>query len=154
MIKCKKCTLSKIQLYQCFSEDIKISLRGVDNKTFIVHNENVINSVVKTLNSIYNTRRTKKMKVNGITNTFNYSNINNNKQYASRPVFKQEISSITQRAVVDQFIESANDKKYSKSPLVSKISYLKDVLFSDMTTRKVKSLQEAIDSDDSKRNIL
>ena len=96
------------------------------------------------------------MKVNAITNTFNYSKINNNekKQYASKPVFKQEISSITQRAIVDQFIESANDKKYSKSPLVSKINFLKDVLFSDVTTRRAKELQEVIDSYDSKRNIL
>ena len=139
-----------------FSEDIKNSLRGVDKKYFMIHNENVINSVVKTLNSIHNTRRIKKMKVNAITNTFNYSKINNNekKQYASRPVFKQEISSITQRAIVDQFIESANDKKYSKSPLVSKINFLKDVLFSDVTTRRAKELQEVIDSYDSKRNIL
>lgn len=49
-IKCTKCTFSRIQCLQWFSGDIKISLRGVDNKCIIVHNENVLNSVVKTLN--------------------------------------------------------------------------------------------------------
>ena len=94
------------------------------------------------------------MKVNGI-NTFNYSKINNNhKQYASRPVFKQDLATVTQRAIVDEFIESANDKKNSKNPLVSKISFLKDVLFSDSTTAKAKELQEVLDSYDSKHNIL
>lgn len=94
------------------------------------------------------------MKVNGI-NTFNYSNINNNhKQYATRPVFKQDMASVAQRAIVDQFIESANDKKNSKNPLVSKISFLKDVLFSDATSRRAKELQEVLDSYDSSHNIL
>lgn len=95
------------------------------------------------------------MKVNGI-NTFNYSNINNNsKQYASRPVFKQnQSSSIAQRAIVDQFIESADDKKNSKNPLVSKLSYLKEVLFTSETSRRARELQEVIDSYDSTHNIL
>ncbi len=93
------------------------------------------------------------MKVNGI-NTFNYSNINNNKQYATRPVFKQDMASFTQRAIVDQFIESADDQKNSKNPLVSKISFLRDVLFSSETTRKAKELQEVLDSYDSNHSIL
>ena len=94
------------------------------------------------------------MKVNGI-NTFNYSKINNNhKQYASRPVFKQDMATITQQAIVDQFIESANDQKYNKNPLASKLSFLKDVLFSDSTTKKAKELQEVIDSYDSNVSML
>ncbi len=138
---------------QAFRGDIKIFSRGVDNQSFIVHNKNVLNSVVETLNSIHN-KRTKTMKVNGL-NTFNYSNINNNhKQYATRPVFKQDLATVTQRAIVDEFIESANDRKNSKNPLVSKISFLKDVLFSDSTTAKAKELQEVLDSYDSKHNIL
>lgn len=36
---------------QGFSADIKISLRGVDKECFMAHNENVLNSVVETLNS-------------------------------------------------------------------------------------------------------
>lgn len=51
MIKCTKGTFSKTLIIQGFLEDIKISLRGVDIECFIVHNENVLNSVVKTLNS-------------------------------------------------------------------------------------------------------
>lgn len=93
------------------------------------------------------------MKVNGL-NTFNCSNINN-KQYATRPVFKQnQYASVAQRAIVDQFIESADDKKNSKNPLVSKLSYLRDVLFSCETTKKAKELQEVLDSYDSSHNIL
>ena len=96
------------------------------------------------------------MKVNGI-NTFNYSNINNtnnNKQYATRPVFKQNLNDVAQRAIVDQFIESANDKNNIKNPLISKLSFLKDVLFSDATTRRSKELQKVIDSFDTEVSIL
>ena len=95
------------------------------------------------------------MKVNGI-HTFNCSNTNNNhKQYATRPVFKQDqFASVAQRAIVDQFIEAADDKKNSKNPLVSKLSYLRDVLFSCDTTKKAKELQQVLDSYDSSRNIL
>ncbi len=92
------------------------------------------------------------MKVNGIS-SYDYSNVNR-KQYYSRPVFKQDISNIAQRAVIDQFIESANDQKYNKNPLASKLSFLRDVLFSDTTTRKAKELQEILDSYDSNINIL
>ena len=94
------------------------------------------------------------MKVNEIT--FNYSiNNNNNKKYASRPVFKQgECASIAQKAIVDQFIESNNNKKNNKNILANKLSCLKDVLFSSETTRRVKQLQEALDSYDSNHNIL
>lgn len=94
------------------------------------------------------------MKVNGI-NTFNYSNIDNNKKYTTRPVFKQDqYASVAQRAIVDQFIESADDEKNSKNPLASKLTFLKDVLFSKETTRKAKQLQEVLDSYDSNHNIL
>ena len=50
LIKCTKSTLSKTQYSQGFTELIKIFLRRVDKKTFIVHNKNVLNSVDKTLN--------------------------------------------------------------------------------------------------------
>ncbi len=94
------------------------------------------------------------MKVNGI-NTFNYSNINtvnnNHKQYATRPVFKQN-ASVAHQAIVDQFIESADEKKQAKNPLY----LLKDILFSTETTRRAKELKETIDSFsyDSTDNIL
>ena len=52
-IKCTKCTFSKIRYTQGFLEDIKIFLRGVDKEYFMIHNENVLNSVDKTLNSIH-----------------------------------------------------------------------------------------------------
>lgn len=152
-IKCTKCTFSKSLYFTAFRGDIKKSLRGVDKEKLIVHNKNVLNSVVETLNSIYNIRNIK-MKVHGINN--NYTNINNNqKQYASRPVFKQSQSAgIAQRAIVDQFIEAAADKKNSQNPLVSKLSFLKDVLFSAETTRRAKELQDVIDGFDSSHNIL
>lgn len=95
------------------------------------------------------------MKVNALT-TFNSSNINNNnKQYASKPVFKQDqFAGIAQRAIVDQFIESANSQKNSKNQLVNRLNYLKEVLFSGETTRRAKELQDIIDSYDSQTGIL
>lgn len=136
-----------------FRGDIKKTLRGVDKEKLIVHNKNVLNSVVETLNSIYNIRKMK-MKVQGINNNYTYIN-NNQKQYASRPVFKQsKTTSIAQKAIVDQFIEAATDKKNSQNPLVSKLSYLKDVLFSAETTRRARELQDVIDGFDSSHNIL
>ena len=93
------------------------------------------------------------MKVNEIT--FNYTNTNNNKKYASRPVFKQDqCACIAQKAIVDQFIESNSNKKNNKNVLANKLTYLKDVLFSTETNRRVKQLQEALDSYDSNHNIL
>ena len=62
--------------------------------------------------------------------------------------------SIAQKAIVDQFIEAATDKKNSQNPLVSKLSYLKDVLFSAETTRRARELQDVIDGFDSSHNIL
>lgn len=94
------------------------------------------------------------MRVNSI-NTYNYSNINNNhKQYATRPVFKQsQNTDVVPTAILDTFIESADTKK-DKSSLLSKINFLKDVLFSDETTKKAQQLKEVLDSYDSTNNIL
>ena len=133
---------------------IKISLRGVDKEKFIVHNKNVLNSVVETLNKTTHNIRTKKMKVNSI-NTYSYQNINKtNKQYATRPVFKQsQQENVIPTAIIETLVESANDKK-NKNLFMSKINYFRDVLFSDETTRKAKQLQEAIDRYDSTKNIL
>ena len=79
------------------------------------------------------------MKVNGINN-INYSklnNVNNNhKQYATRPVFKQNMN-IAHQAIVDQFIESADEKKSAQNPFL----LLKDILFSSETSRKAKELK-------------
>ena len=106
--------------------------------------------LIKTTHNI----RTHKMKINSI-NTYSYQNINKiNKQYASRPVFKQaQTDNLVPTAIIESLVESANDKK-NKNLFMSKINYFKDVLFSDETTRKAKQLQEAIDSYDSTRNIL
>ena len=133
---------------------IKISLRGVDKEKFIVHNKNVLNSVVETLNKTTHNIRTKKMKVNSI-NTYSYQNINKtNKQYATRPVFKQsQQENVIPTAIIETLVESANDKK-NRNLFMSKINYFRDVLFSDETTRKAKQLQEAIDRYDSAKNIL
>lgn len=129
---------------------IKISLKGVDKESFIVHNKNVLNSVVETLNTATHKIRTNKMKVNSI-NTYSYQN---NKQYATKPVFKQtQADNVIPTAIIETLIESANDKK-NKNLFMSKINYFKDVLFSAETTRKAKQLQEAIDSYDSTKNIL
>ena len=90
------------------------------------------------------------MKVNSI-NTYSYQN---NKQYATKPVFKQtQADNVIPTAIIETLIESANDKK-NKNLFMSKINYFKDVLFSAETTRKAKQLQEAIDSYDSTKNIL
>lgn len=91
------------------------------------------------------------MKVNSI-NTFSYSNINksqnNNKQYASKPVFKQSQSTgVVPTAILDTFIESANDKK-DKNHFMSKVNFLKDVLFSKATTEKAEILKEVLDDYD------
>ncbi len=134
--------------------DIKISLRGVDKEKFIVHNKNVLNSVVETLNTATHNIKAKKMKVNSI-NTYSYQNINRaDKQYATRPVFKQaQQENVIPTAIIETLVESANDKK-NRNLFMSKINYFRDVLFSDETTRKAKQLQEAIDRYDSAKNIL
>ena len=94
------------------------------------------------------------MKVNAI-NTFSSSNINNRKQYVTRPVFKQDqFAGVTQRAIVDQFIESANTQKSNKSQFVNGLNYLKEVLFSGETSMRAKELQDIIDSYDSQTGIL
>ena len=94
------------------------------------------------------------MKVNSI-NTYSYQNVNKiNKQYATRPVFKQApADNVIPTAIIETLVESANDKK-NKNLFMSKINYFRDVLFSDETTRKAKQLQEAIDTYDSTKNIL
>lgn len=85
------------------------------------------------------------MKVNAI-NTFNYSNrINNNKQYATRPVFKQnQTAGVVPTAIMDTFREAANDKK-NKNLLSGKLSYLKEILFSDENTKKAQELKDIIE---------
>jgi len=94
------------------------------------------------------------MKVNSI-NSYNYQNINKtNKQYATRPVFKQTYSeNAISTAILETLVESANDRK-SQNTFMSKISYFKEVLFSEETTRKAKLLKEALESYDSTQNIL
>lgn len=47
--KCTLYTFSKMLMRQYFSPDIKILLIRVDKENFMIHNENVINSVDKTL---------------------------------------------------------------------------------------------------------
>ncbi|MBS4759842.1 MAG: hypothetical protein KHX03_03995 [Clostridium sp.] len=66
-------------------------------------------------------------------------------------MFKQN-ASVAHQAIVDQFIESADEKKQAKNPLY----LLKDILFSTETTRRAKELKETIDSFsyDSTDNIL
>ncbi len=92
------------------------------------------------------------MKINSI-NTYSYSNINNNKQYASKPVFKQSQTDSVSPAILEAFVESSNDKR-SKSNFMSKINFFKDVLFSDETTKHAQQLKDAIESYDSTQNIL
>ena len=94
------------------------------------------------------------MKINSI-NTNSYSNIkNNHKLYATRPVFKQsQTDSVVSPAILEAFVESSNDKK-NKNNFVSKINFLKDVLFSDENTRHAQQLKKAIESYDSTQNIL
>ncbi len=92
------------------------------------------------------------MKVNSI-NTFNYSNtnkVNNNRQYASRPVFKQNMN-VAHQAIVDQFIESAKDEKSQNG-----LSLLKRIFTSPENKRKAEELKEAISNFkyDSTDNIL
>ena len=93
------------------------------------------------------------MKVNSISN--NYQNINkSNKQYATKPVFKQLPSQgVIPVAIMETLVEAANDRK-NPNAFMSKINYFKEVLFSEETTRKAKLLKEAIDSYDSTQNIL
>lgn len=84
------------------------------------------------------------MKINGISN-YSYSNINNNKQYSSRPVFKQnQTAGIVPTAILDTFVEAANEK--DKSTFKSKINFLKNVLFSDQNTKQAQQLKEVLDS--------
>lgn len=94
------------------------------------------------------------MKVNSI-NTYSYSNTNKtNKQYATRPVFKQSQADYTvPKAILETLVESSNDKR-NKNTLMSKISFFKDVLFSDETSRNAQRLKEAIENYDSTQNIL
>ena len=92
------------------------------------------------------------MKINSV-NTYSYSNINNNKQYVSRPVFKQSKTDSVSPAILEAFVESANDKR-SKNNFMSKINFFKDVLFSDETTKRAQQLKDAIESYDSTQNIL
>ena len=94
------------------------------------------------------------MKVNSINNV-SYQNINKtNKQYATRPVFKQlQSDSVIPTAILETLVESANDKRNTTS-FMSKINYFKDVLFSAETTRRAQQLQEALESYDSTQNIL
>lgn len=95
------------------------------------------------------------MKVNSI-NSYNYQNINKtNKQYATRPVFKQaHTDSVISTAILETLVESANDNRKSSNTFMSKINYFKEVLFSEETTRKAKLLKEALESYDSTQNIL
>lgn len=97
------------------------------------------------------------MKVNSIQ-TYSSSNINNNnnnKQYASRPVFKQDnFAGVAQRAIVDQFIESTGSQKSGKNQIIDTLTYLKDVLFSSENSRRTRELQDIIDSYDSQTGIL
>lgn len=94
------------------------------------------------------------MKINSI-NTYSYSNINKtNKQYATRPVFKQShTDSAVPTAILETLVESSNDRR-NKNTLMSKINFFKDVLFSDETSRNAQRLKEAIESYDSTQNIL
>ncbi len=95
------------------------------------------------------------MRINSI-NTYSYSNINKtNKQYASRPVFKQQqqMDSVIPTAIVETLVEAANDKK-NRNSFMSKINFFKDVLTSQETARKAQQLKEAIESYDSAQNIL
>lgn len=95
------------------------------------------------------------MKVNSI-NTYSYQNINRtNKQYATRPVFKQAQvtkDNIIPTAIIETLVESANDK--NPASFMSKINYFKEILFSAETSRKAKQLKEAIEGYDSTQNIL
>lgn len=138
-----------------FSEYIKKYSTGLDKEYIIVHNKNVINSVDKTLITNQSQKKDNKMKVNSI-NSYNYQNINKtNKQYVTRPVFKQtHTDSVISTAILETLVESANDNKRSSNTFMSKINYFKEVLFSEETTRKAKLLKEALESYDSTQNIL
>ena len=94
------------------------------------------------------------MKVNSI-NTYSYQNINRaDKQYATRPVFKQaQQENVIPTAIIETLVESANDKK-NRNLFMSKINYFKEILFSAETSRKAKQLKEALDGYDSTQNIL
>lgn len=99
------------------------------------------------------------MRVNSI-NTYSYSNrnnvnkVNNNRLYASKPVFKQtQTDSVVPTAIIETLVEAANDKR-NKNSFMSKINFFRDVLFSDETTRRAQQLKEAIESYDSTQNIL
>ncbi len=95
------------------------------------------------------------MKINSI-NTYSYQNINKtNKQYVTRPVFKQaqaKSDNAIPTAIIETLVESANDK--NPASFMSKINYFKEILFSAETSRKAKQLKEALDGYDSTQNIL
>lgn len=76
----------------------------------MIHNENVINSVIKTLIQHDSGKEVSKMKVNRI-NTLSYSNINNNNVQTVRPLFKGQPKSrnFAQDAIVDTFVAAAQD---------------------------------------------
>lgn len=154
--KCTLYTFSEILMGQYFWANIKILLIGVDKEKFMIHNENVINSVDKTLITNHLQKKDKKMKVNRVLSV-DYSNLNksrvlmNKSRVLAAPTFGAT-PDITRQAVTDQFIASANTARQKKRDMVEDPLGAISGKFTDLigmfipkNQQKARELQSAID---------
>ena len=143
-------------IIQYFSPDIKILLIRVDKENFMIHNENVINSVDKTLITNQIQEKDRKMKVNRVLSV-DYSNTNksrvlmNKSRVLAAPTFGAT-PDIARQAVTDQFIASANTARQKKrdmaeDPLGALSGKFTDLIgmFIPKNQQKARELQSAID---------